>query len=174
MSTTKPAPKLRLRREIEPARLRGSLDLRLRHAVVLGQMVGVCFFAIEDALAGVGAIGGVGEGAEPAGEVEVLGGLVAFPVGFAAEGFGAVRECAAVGAFVAFLVFSREGGQMDQRKMRDECKGRTYFISQRRRVRFEHTSHWNQSCFSSLGSSGVEDVSSDRRCRAAERIFWSI
>lgn len=90
--------------------MRGSLDLRLGHAVVLVQMVGVGVFAVEDALAGSGPSGGVGEGAEPAGEVEVLGGLVAFPVSFAAEGFGAVWECAAVGAFVAFLMFSREGG----------------------------------------------------------------
>lgn len=73
-------------------------------------MLGECLFAVEDALAG-GGFGGVVEGAEPAGEVQVLGGFVAFPVCFAAEGFGAVWECAAVGAFVAFLVFSREGGR---------------------------------------------------------------
>lgn len=39
----------------------------------------------------------------------MLGALVAFPVGFAAEGFGAVWECAAIGSFVAFLVFSGKG-----------------------------------------------------------------
>jgi hypothetical protein len=74
--------------------------------MMLVQMLGVGFLAVEDAFAG-GVFGGVVECAEPAGEMEMLGGFVAFPVGFAAEGFGAVRECAAVGAFVAFLMFSR-------------------------------------------------------------------
>jgi hypothetical protein len=47
--------------------------------------------------------------ADPAWNVEMLGGFMTFPVGFAAEGFGAVRECAAVWSFVAFLVFPSVG-----------------------------------------------------------------
>ena len=45
------------------------------------------------------------ETAEPALEVKVLGGFVAFPVCFATEGLGTVWECAAIGPLVTFLVF---------------------------------------------------------------------
>jgi hypothetical protein len=37
--------------------------------------------------------------------MEVLRAFVTFPVSFAAERFGAVRECAAVRTLVAFLMF---------------------------------------------------------------------
>lgn len=67
--------------------------------------LGVGFLAVEDAVAG-GVFGGVVDVQSQSGEVEVLGGFVAFPVCFAAEGFGAVWECTAVWAFVSFLVFS--------------------------------------------------------------------
>lgn len=136
-------------------------------------MLGVGFLAVEDAFAG-GVFGRVVECAEPAGEVEVLRCFVTFPVGFAAEGFGAVRECAAVRAFVAFSMFSKWFFLLDGEAGVVAVVVGTYFISQRRRVRFEQTSHWNQSCFSSVGTGASEDVSSERRSRAAERIFCSI
>lgn len=68
-------------------------------------MLGVGFLAVKETFAGA-VFGRVVGCAEPAGEVEVLGGFVAFPVCFAAEGFGAVGESTAVRALVAFLVFS--------------------------------------------------------------------
>lgn len=39
----------------------------------------------------------------------MLRAFMAFPIGFAAEGLGAVRECTAVGAFMPFLMFSVDG-----------------------------------------------------------------
>lgn len=68
-------------------------------------MLGIGFLAVEDTAAR-GAFGRIVASAEPAGDMEVLRAFVAFPVSFAAEGFGAVRECAAVRTFVAFLMFS--------------------------------------------------------------------
>lgn len=53
------------------------------------------------------------EGAEPAWDVEVLGCLMALPVSFAAEGLGAVGECATVRSLVAFLVFSVRWLELD-------------------------------------------------------------
>lgn len=113
------------------------------------------------------------QSAQPARDMEVLGTLVALPVGLAAERFGTVRECAAVGPFVTFLVLpscsllGREDGD-------DAVRLATYFISQRRRVRLEQISHWNQPCLSSEDSGTAEEASSESRWRAAERTFCSI
>jgi hypothetical protein len=96
---------MRLIREVETTPLHNALHFRLRDAVIRVQMLGVGFLAVKDTFAG-GVFGKVVGCAEPAGEVEVLGGFVAFPVCFAAEGFGAVGKCTAVRTFVTFLVFS--------------------------------------------------------------------
>lgn len=111
-------------------------------------------------------------GAEPAWNVEVLGALVAFPVGFAAEGLGTVGECAAVWSLMTFLVLPI--GLMLDTVGTVVVNLATYFISQRSRVRLEQMSHWNQSCLSSLVSGAGEAASSESRSSAAERTFCSI
>jgi hypothetical protein len=75
---------------------------------VLTLVLRICFYPAEYPLAGGSLVRIVGC-ADPAWNVEMLGGFMAFPVGFAAEGFGAVRECTAVWSFVAFLVFPGVG-----------------------------------------------------------------
>jgi hypothetical protein len=68
----------------------------------------ICFYPAEYPLAW-GSLVRIMGCADPAWDVEMLGGFMTFPVGFAAEGFGAVRECAAIWSFVAFLVFPSVG-----------------------------------------------------------------
>lgn len=71
--------------------------------VLLTQMLGICFFRVEDPSA-YDVVGSVVRDTKPAWDVEMLRALMAFPIGLAAEGFGTVWKCAAVWAFVAFLV----------------------------------------------------------------------
>lgn len=63
------------------------------------------FLAIEDAFADT-ILDWIMESAEPTGNVEMLRGFVTFPIGFTAKGLGTLWECAAVGTFVTFLMFS--------------------------------------------------------------------
>lgn len=104
---TKPTPKLQLFSQIETAGVEKMLCSVFRGAVLLTQMMDVGFLPVED-LPARDVFDGVAGATEPAGDVEVLGALVTFPVGLAPEGLGAVRECTAVRPFVALLVFSVE------------------------------------------------------------------
>lgn len=106
--------------------------------MLLAQMLAVCFFPVEDPSA-YGAVGSVVRDTKPAGDVEVLGALVALPVSLAAEGFGTVWECAAIRPFVTFLVLP-DGSLLDDIRQKDRGRA-THFISQRSRVRLKQISH---------------------------------
>lgn len=102
---TKPAPELRPGR-IQAITVDRRPDSIVMYPMVLTQMLDVRVLSIEEPHAR-GAVPAIVDRAEPAGDVEVLGAFVTFPVCFAAEGLVTVWECAGVGSFVAFLMFSR-------------------------------------------------------------------
>lgn len=74
------------------------------------EMGGKLFAAVEDLGALIYTAGGEGVMAAPGFDLVVLGVFVAFPVVFRAKGFGARGVRAAVRASMAFFVFSREYG----------------------------------------------------------------
>lgn len=95
---------MRLASQVQPVITSQSCDVIFMNPMLV-QVVGICVGSIEKPLA-QGACLHIVFCAEPTWHTEMLGALVALPVGFAAKGFGTVGECTAVGSFMTLLVFS--------------------------------------------------------------------
>lgn len=101
---TEATSEMRLASQIEPVIASRSCDVIFVNSM-LTQVVSICVGSTEQPLAR-GACSRIMFCAEPTWHTEMLGALMALPVGFAAEGLGAVGECTTVGSFVTLLVFS--------------------------------------------------------------------
>lgn len=96
-------PEMRLASQIEPVIASRSCDVIFVNSM-LTQVVGIGVNSIEQPLAR-GACLHIMFCAEPTWHTEMLGALMALPVGFAAKGLRTVGECTTVGSLVTLLVF---------------------------------------------------------------------
>jgi hypothetical protein len=101
---TEPTPKARLASQIKSIICHRSDNLIFLHPM-LSQVLGIYFRSVKESLT-VCTFARVMDSAEPAWDGEMLGALVAFPVGFATERLCTVGKCTAVRTFVALLMFS--------------------------------------------------------------------